>query len=57
MQGNVTTLTRNSEQAVLTSIMLILVLVKKISVTSHTVCATVLVFSHGAKNVPHNNVP
>lgn len=61
MQGKLTTLTRDSEQAVLMSNtkMLILVLEKKLAVMGRVVhmSTTVLVFSHGAKNLFHNNVP
>jgi hypothetical protein len=59
VQGKLTTLTRDSEQAALMSNtkMLILVLEKKLAVTGHIVYITVLVFFHGAKNLLHNNVP
>jgi len=60
VQGKLTTLTRDSEQAVLMSNtkMLILILEKKLAVTGRVVCMniTVLVFFHGAKNLFPNNV-
>jgi len=59
VQGKLTTLTRDSEQAVLMSStkMLILALEKKLAVMGCVAYITVLVFFHGAKNLLHNNVP
>jgi hypothetical protein len=58
VQGKLTVLTRDSEQAVLMSNikMLNLVLEKKLAVMGHVVYITVLVFFHRKKKLLHNNV-